>query len=104
MDDPYRPPEAATTDPDNEIKRTSHAVVVFISGVVLFPAILFSAFVLLLPEELPNFGAPWLWIPIAFTSLISALASLPFKRMPFWLALLVGLLSGLLTLIAVVEW
>ncbi|MDR7134046.1 hypothetical protein J2X06_002927 [Lysobacter niastensis] len=104
MTDPYKPPASPTFDPAEDIKRVSHSVAAFISGILLFPAALIGTLRLLLPLDANRFGNAGFWSAVALGSLIAAIGVFPFKRMPLWLAGILGPIGALGILLTWVAW
>jgi hypothetical protein len=103
MNSPYSPPDA-DLKPDVESRgRVLHAVVAFLSGLIVIPAALFVAAAMFFPYE-RGIGDMFFWASILAGSVGAGVLSFPFKRMPLWLAVIAGPICVLVAVWWLSEW
>ena len=103
MNSPYSPPDADLR-PDVESRgRVLHAVVAFLSGLIVIPAAIFIAAEILFPGE-RGIGNVYFWGSILVGSVLAGVLSFPFKRMSLWLAVVFGPACVLIALLGLGTW
>ena len=103
MDSPYSPPKSELLATPGDERRVSHALVALCSGITIIPTVILVAAHLLVPEA-RDIGNALFWGGVLTGSLLAGALTLPFKRMPVWLAALIGPTVVLLTILGLAIW
>ena len=85
-------------------RRFAHSLVALISGMVIPSAFLFVATRFASLDRVTWAHGSTLWSGIVFGSMLAAFAVYRFKRMPLWLAAVIGPIVVLLMVIAPAIW
>ncbi|GAB2511622.1 hypothetical protein GCM10027084_28520 [Pseudoxanthomonas sangjuensis] len=101
MDNPYGTPVSHVADAQAPQHLWTRPVIAFTSGILLLP-MLAVAVIFASDKGSASYGNFYFWGSVAVGSVVAGLVSLRFPRMPVWLAILLGPLSVLLTIVVVI--
>ena len=90
MHSPYQTPKADLALDRVRSRRYRHSLTALVSGLLVVPVGLFALFRLMFGDEANSPGNLTLWGSVATGSLLAALTVHPFKKMPLWVAAIVG--------------
>jgi hypothetical protein len=84
--------------------RIVHSITAFMSGLIVPPLLLFGIARALVPADALASGTPMFWGTVIIGSLLASLAVYRHKRIPLWLAAVVGPVTVLTLAIAPLVW